>query len=588
MTAGRRVLLLYAQRLVYKRPFEYLGHLGIHTVAAHIATHGYEPRVATAITTDALALCRREAETGALLAVGLTCDYDNETAVASLCRWLRRELPAVRVVVGGPHTVHLGADFLRTAGCDAMVRGDGEEALLELLDHFSTGRGTLAGIPGLAFLDPTGSLVLTPERPLIKDLDRFPSPTAGLLLNPVRYNLPVVSTRGCPYRCAFCYEGGNTKTLRRRGVKQVVAEIRRGLEDHPDVRYVWFVDDTFTIDPARTLALCEELARLRREHDFVWFCEGHPGFLARSPDLVSAMCEAGLARMQIGLEAGWDEALQLYGKQASLADVLTTFTAGWQAGLPHLAGNFIVGGVRESPATLACTKAFALDLVRSFPSMPDISTTFIVPLPNTAISRNPPAFGLRLLDAGSQTSLEDFPVNETEALRLPDICQARQDLLRALIATMREQFRNGLVPFERVRRQFELALRYGVASTWYRLVGTQDPMARDYFTRLVTTPARRLEDVPPGEREGWFPCRVSEEAGRVDWTGHRPRLGGVEISAAELDGLALCSGHRAWHEIRRELSRRCAGRRAGGMPASRFERMMTTFAARRWVVFYPP
>lgn len=583
----RPVVLMYVQRMIYKRPFEYLGNLGVLTIAAYLKSRGYLPKVFTGITTDALALYRRESTAGELPAVGLYCDYDNESAVISLSALLKREY-GVRVIIGGPQAFHLGADFLKASACDALVRGDGEETMAELLDYYFSGTGRLDDIRGISYLSPDGTYVTTAERPLNTALDSLPLPDSSLLVVKKRYNLPVASARGCPYRCAFCFEGKNTKTLRLRSVGNVMAEIRHGLAEDPEIRYLWFIDDTFTTSRKRTVEFCKELSRLRENRDFIWFCEGHPGFLAGASDLITTMVEAGMVRMQIGLEAGWNEALRLYEKQSSIKDIRNVIDVCWKAGLPQLAGNFIIGGVNETADTLAATKAFAEELIRNYPGLLDLSTTFIIPLPNTAISNTPEKYGLALLDGRSFTSLEDFPVTETAALNRFDLCKARHGFLKEMLDTMREVFTAGKIPFERIRKHFELAIHCGVASVWYKLVYTKDPLVRDYFTLLVTTSAERLEDISRNELDSWYPCRVFDDLLVVEWPEEgEPIIGGVPLTPLAREMLRLCSGRHNLKSIRDQLAERlqgCAGKKHS---ADQIHKILEDFARQRWIVFYP-
>ncbi len=579
------ILLLHLQRMVLHRQFEHLDNLGLLTLAAFLEENGYRARAFTGITTDGLAVIEHEFANRKILAIGLYCDYDNQHLVEALSRRLKEE-HGLPVIVGGPQTIHLGRAFLEGSGCDALVRGDGEYTLLELLDSISSGIG-FDTVRGIVTLDHRGKETVTPERPLLSDLDALPLPSSTHILGRAhKYNLSVVSARGCPFRCAFCFEGGNTKALRLRSVRRVTEEIRKGLAENPDVRYIWFIDDTFTLDYDRTARFCEALTMLRAEYDFVWFCEAHARILHRYPELLPMMKAAGMARMQIGMESGWPPALGLYGKQTTIGEIEEVVRLCAKHELPQLHGNFIIGGARETIETLELTTSFAERLLDAAPGLVDISSTFVMPLPNTRITTHPNTFGLRILDPDSITSFEDFPVSETETLTRNEVSSARRKFVRRIADKRNSLFREGKIPGHRIRTHYELALRYGISSTWYKHLYEKDPIIHPYYTMLAATPARSLDEIPLHEVNSWYPCRVMDPAEmlrRPDGVWHRRD---TVLSTLENDLLRLCSGKVSLGEIIGRLVQTSKKEREKieGMALQ----ALRDFDRRRWVVLFPP
>jgi anaerobic magnesium-protoporphyrin IX monomethyl ester cyclase len=582
------ILLMYLQRMIYKRPFEYLDNLGLMTLAAFLEDKGYRARVFTGITTDGLNVLEEESTRHPVFAVGLYCDYDNQSAVESVSLLLKQKY-GLRVIVGGPQTIHLGEEFLKSSRCDALVRGDGEYALLEILDWMYFGRRLPSMIRGIVYLDEEGRGVVNPERPLIRDLDSLPVPSAAHLLHRThKYNLSVVSARGCPFRCAFCFEGGNTKALRLRSVENVTSQIRRGLEENPEVKYVWFMDDTFTLNYERTAGFCDALARLREERDFVWFCEAHARVLNKWPQLITMMKDAGLVRMQIGLESGWPPALRIYGKQTSLIEIENTVRLCEEAELPQLPGNFIIGGAHETERTLELTASYAERLLDEAPGIVDISTTFVMPLPNTQIANCPGKFALKLLDTESVTSIEDFPVTETEWLGRNAVSEARYRFVQRISDKLKSLFIERRIPTERIRSHFQLALRYGVTSSWYKYLYVRDPFVQPYFTLLVTTPARMLSQIPSGELEHWYPCRVFDMCKLLEFPNGIPRIGEFQLPPFEHELLRLCGGKIKLRDVIEQMSKRSWNGCSEVSTKERVERLLSDYEDRRWMVFCPP
>ncbi len=115
----------------------------------------------------------------------------------------------IPVIFGGAHPTFLPDEALEHA--DYVVRGEGEEAIIELLDALD-GNHSLASIAGLSYRE-NESVHHNPSREFCPDLDKHPSPDLSLIVgfgagarsffgyNPI---IPVVTSRGCPFSCKFC------------------------------------------------------------------------------------------------------------------------------------------------------------------------------------------------------------------------------------------------------------------------------------------------------------------------------------------------------------------------------------------------
>ncbi|MEN1760517.1 radical SAM protein [Anoxynatronum sibiricum] len=494
------VLLVYTQRMVRGRTFEMIENLGIITLAAQLNANGFEAKAYTGITTDAVNTIERLKDQ--LFAVCFYCDFDNQTAVTAIIKGLKKE-KRIRedtyLVVGGPHTLHMTDKDLDRYGADAIIKGDGEESLFAWLQGKT--QNTNINVPGEICPGKNAEYIQ------LKDFSKYQLPQDDAVLNYVeRPLLSVITARGCPYRCAFCFEGGRSKNLRMRSAEAVLEEIQVRLEKSRRPRYLFFCDDTFTTSLKRLQALLQGLKKLRESHDFVWFCEGHPGFLSKHPELIPDMMDSGMVRMQIGLESGVDRVLDAYGKQACTEDIREVVAACYQAGLPQLTGNFIIGGAFETPKTLETTTRYALDLLQLAPGMMDLSTTFLMPLPGTEISRAPQNFNIELEDQEYLTSLEDFPVNRTCSLSLPEICRGRAVFLTRISNRMKEQFSKGEIPSWRIRRDFQLAFRYGIAAGYLKYIYCKDPAMVAYHRQLNQFQGLLKEwwDMDASEKENWI------------------------------------------------------------------------------------
>lgn len=469
------VLLVYTQRMVRGRTFEMIENLGILTLAAQLNANGFEAKAYTGITNDAIKTIEKMKDR--LFAVCFYCDFDNRSAVAAIINYLKKHYDFY-VVLGGPQTLHMTEKDLDTYQADGIIKGEGEESLLTWLS--ARVQGEALYVPGELRKSQNADYVY------LEDFSKYKLPRNEDVLDyQERPLLSVITARGCPYRCAFCFEGGNSKNLRMRSAEAVLDEIAARLKNSQRPRYLFFCDDTFTTNSVRLKQILAGLRTLRKKYDFVWFCEGHPGFLVKHPELIREMIESGMVRMQIGMESGVEAVLKAYGKQASPEDIKRVVTICYDAGLPQLTGNYIIGGAFENAATLAETTKKALELLELAPGMLDLSTTFIMPLPGTQIYNHPEKFGIVLEDRECLTNLEDFPVNHTRELSLPEVCMGRSRFITAVSNKMKDQFEKGLISQDRIKADFKLAFNYGIAAGYLKFIYAKDEIMVAYYQKLI-------------------------------------------------------------------------------------------------------
>lgn len=496
------VLLIYTQRMIRGRTFEMIENLGILTLAAQLNANGFEAKAYTGITTDAVKTIKNMKDR--LFAVCFYCDFDNQSAVAAIISYLKKHYHFY-VVLGGPQTLHMTEKDLGSFQADGILKGEGEETLLTWLNAKIRGEAVL--VPGE--IQPAQNA----DYIYLEDFSKYALPRNEDVLDyHERPLLSVITARGCPYRCAFCFEGGNSKNLRMRTAKDVLDEIEARLKRSQRPRYLFFCDDTFTTNPVRLRKILSGVKRLREKYDFVWFCEGHPGFLVKHLEFIREMIDSGMVRMQIGMESGVDDVLKAYGKQASPEDIKKVVEICYAAGLPQLTGNYIIGGAFETAETLATTTRKALELLDLAPGMLDLSTTFIMPLPGTQIYNQPEKFGIVLEDRECLTNLEDFPVNHTKELSLPEVCMGRSRFITAVSNKMKEQYEHGLITKERIKADFKLAFNYGIAAGYLKFIYGKNNLMVEYYKKLIDYQGllKEWHELSEQEKNTWVIQRIPD------------------------------------------------------------------------------
>ena len=149
----------------------------------------------------------------------------------------------------------------------------------------------------------------------------------------------------------------------------------------------------------------------------------------------------------------------MYNKNITPQDMIDLVEMAVDMGLPQIAGNFITGGPKEEEGV---TEAFIRRLIRAGAGVVDINTGFLRNYPQTAISKDPEAFGLKVVSEDNLTAGDDYPsvipVDSTE----DDIIALRQSYNRAIREEMGMCIQNRQIPLERVLKQFKLREEYGI------------------------------------------------------------------------------------------------------------------------------
>lgn len=271
--------------------------------------------------------------------IGLPCYTTDYWHCRELARRLRARHPA-RLVVGGPHATLRPQDFFYPGSpFDAVVIGEGDETLPELVAAAAAGR-PLDEVPGLALLR-AGRVVRTAPRPLVADLGTLARPAYDLLdldhyLAPNRYllrtlvvsGLQVYASRGCPYGCTFCAArmiheaNGGPPSIRHRPVAEVVGTLR-WLRDTHGLEAFYLADDTFAAPRARALEFCD--AYRSAGLALPWGAQTRVNAL--DAPLARALREAGCVQLDFGLESGSDDALRRMRKGTTVAQARSAVAA---------------------------------------------------------------------------------------------------------------------------------------------------------------------------------------------------------------------------------------------------------------------
>ncbi len=225
----------------------------------------------------------------------------------SVAREAKLRCPGIRVVFGGVHASAVPERVLARSEVDYVCVGEGDVAFPALLGALERG-GPAEPIPNLRWKDPSGRMVAGPQLPYFADLDSLPHFDKRLWeehLHVADVYLTMAS-RGCPYRCTFCFnnffvdlpDAPRGKYVRQRSVAHVLDELSSARRRYGRLELINFQDDVFTVDKAW---LSEFLRRFRAEIGSPFRCMSHPRYV--DGEVAGWLADAGCVGVQIGVQS---------------------------------------------------------------------------------------------------------------------------------------------------------------------------------------------------------------------------------------------------------------------------------------------
>jgi anaerobic magnesium-protoporphyrin IX monomethyl ester cyclase len=291
----------------------------------------------------------------------------------------KEALPDVTVILGGPHATFMDEQIIaEEAAVDFVVRGEGELTLLEIAQNLHDSN-KVDSIEGITFRK-NKQVIRTPNRPFIQDLDKLPKPAYDHF-DLDRYRLfgkkllPVITSRGCPFQCAFCVATRMFgKAYRMRSAENVLDELE-WLKNVHGAEAFTFYDDTLTFDKNRLLKICNGMKA--RKIGLPWDCQTRVDQVSK--EILAQMKAAGCQQVFFGVESGCQQILDAVNKKTSIEQNEKAIKMAKQAGL-FVTISLMIGYPGETRDTLKQT----LDFVkRSKPD--DVYLCVATPYPGTEL-----------------------------------------------------------------------------------------------------------------------------------------------------------------------------------------------------------
>jgi|GEM_PF-6515457 len=363
--------------------------------------------------------------------VGMTTTADNIYNVSLISQRIAQE-DHYKIILGGAQATFDDIKTIISTNCDVIIRGEGDYTIIKLLNHFIKGIGFLSHIDGITYKDKTE--IKRNVNLKLFDPNELPIPQYKIASDSKYWLFPqdftekeskdffkaeqisnkyFISSRGCPYSCIFCVEGNHSSGLREKKPERVLQELDYFVECVND-NIIVISDSTFTSSYKRVIEICNKIKELRKKHEIYWYAEGRANILAKHPDLISIMKNAGLIALQIGIESGSQEVLDIQNKRISLNDMRVVAKEIAKVENVMLIGNIILGQSGDNESTYQESLLFIEELLELADFNLFISSGYLVPYVGTLIREKSKDFNLNIL-------IDEFEYNQYSGYEYP-IC----------------------------------------------------------------------------------------------------------------------------------------------------------------------
>ena len=300
------------------------------TILAYLKNHGFSGQIFGDFADSPLKprVLAKAIDASQPLAIGFTAYQESIEQIRLWARFAKKLSHTIKIIIGGPQVTFMPAEALRhMPEVDFLCRGEGEEVMLGLAKALSQATD-IARVPGLCFLREDEVIETGPAYGA-NDLDTYPSPYLMDLID-LRYKERAVmlTSRGCPYDCAFCYTPkASHKKVRSYSTERVIEEMK--YLKSKGIRAFWFADPNFSFSRRRLVTLLEAI--IREVPGITFWCQTRYDLVNR--ELLSLLRRAGADNVAYGLESANQSVLERINKPINLERLSRVIRLTQEAGI---------------------------------------------------------------------------------------------------------------------------------------------------------------------------------------------------------------------------------------------------------------
>lgn len=375
--------------MTYGSSVNKLNPLGIGYIASYISAHGYKnieiKNLWTAQLNKVTIIDMIDYYNPKI--IGFSTMTDNYENGIEMARIIHEYNKSIIIMFGGSHATFEDINIVKNNNfVDVVIRNEGEQTVLELMECFIDNKKKLGDILGITYKQGS-DVIRNADRPLIENLDALPFPERKVLL----YDefIGIQTSRGCVGQCIFCCAKGlSGGKYRKRSAENVVAEIE--LLYQKGIRKIFFQDDTVTVDIKRLNEIMDLLET--KKIDITWQAESRVDVISRHPELIKRMKKSGCMGLQFGVESGSQVVLDQLKKNVTLEQIYEAVRLSCENKIGVMC-TLLIGHPYENEKTIKETVEFAKSLI-------DLGAktglSIVCPYPGTDIRLRPDFYKVRI------------------------------------------------------------------------------------------------------------------------------------------------------------------------------------------------
>jgi radical SAM superfamily enzyme YgiQ (UPF0313 family) len=313
--------------------------IGIIVLAAYIREHGFDPYIFDTRVDEKIPWALDD-----FLAVGVSAMSINLKYGIKVVEEIKKEYPSMIFIWGGCHVTFLPEQSVKSKYVDIVVKGEGEESLLEVLQVLQKNE-LPKEVKGVAYFDKEKQTVINnPNREFI-DMDDLPFPAYDLVdIN--KYadmgdQFSYESSRGCSHRCTFCYVHiFHNRKWRTKSINKILDEVGRLIKEYK-IKRLHFIDDNVFLDKKRILAITKGF--IDRKFGIEWQAMARANYIAYySDEEMKFLKKSGWWNALIGGESGSDRILKMIQKDITTEEIKKSVIKCIHAGIKPMV-SFMIG-----------------------------------------------------------------------------------------------------------------------------------------------------------------------------------------------------------------------------------------------------
>jgi anaerobic magnesium-protoporphyrin IX monomethyl ester cyclase len=315
--------------------------IGLLYLAASVRKDGYDVKICNRPCGDSYERMVEEFKPDFVGITGTTQAIQDAYRVSEYCR-----SKGIWTIIGGIHASACPEEAIKH--CDTVITGEGEITILDTIR--CPVRGIFKGVP-YTDLDQ----LPLPAWDLI-DMNYYTSRVEGILSFALNSKVGcLLTSRGCPYKCTYCYNTMRTAKVRYASPKRVIEEIQN-LIDNYHVNTIVFLEDNFFVNKDRVKEICRRIKLYKLK--FLWSANGRVDNI--DPDILKMAHEAGCVQIAFGMESASQRILDVLKKGTKISDMENAVKLCDDAGI-IVSASFMFGNPTEKVEDIMKTVEFIRD-----------------------------------------------------------------------------------------------------------------------------------------------------------------------------------------------------------------------------------